>query len=72
MNPHNKTASLAGLTGSVVSKGVLPSNYLNPASPSIEIDTGTYAAVVVATRFRLTISTARVVCHLAGIGRATI
>lgn len=66
MTSHSKTASLAGLTVPVSSKGVVPSSYqIRP-----EIATSEYAAAKVATRFRLTISTARIVCHLSGIGGA--
>ena len=60
---HSKTASLAGLTVPVVSKAVAASSYQIRSEHSIT----EYAAVKVATRFRLTISTARVVCHLAGL-----
>jgi hypothetical protein len=66
MNLHNETASPARLTGSVVSKAVAAKDYLN-ASDTATYD---YAAAVVASRFRLTISTAHLVCHLSGIGGA--
>ena len=65
MTPQSETASLAGLTGSVVSKAVgtvfLYQNHETNGSAE-------YAAMKVATRFRLTISTAREVIRMAGIG----
>ena len=65
MTPQCETASLAGLTGSVVSKAVgtvfLYQNHGTEANAE-------YAAVKVATRFRLNISTAREVIRMAGIG----
>ena len=65
MTPHSKTASLAGLTGPVVSKAVgTVFLYQNHGTEA----TAEYAAVKVATRFRLTISTAREVIRMAGIG----
>jgi hypothetical protein len=64
MNPHSKTASRAGLTVPVVSIAVAASSYQNRS----EIATAEYAAVKVATQFRLTISTARLVCQLSGLG----
>ena len=74
MNLHSKTPRLTGSIvrngGSVVSKGVAPSNYLTPSPSSTEIDTRSYAAAVVATRFRLRIETARLVCTLSGLGGA--
>lgn len=70
MNFHNEPAapmgSIIGNGGSVVTKAVAAQNYPNRT----EIATADYATRVVATRFRLTISTARLVCHLAGIGGA--
>jgi hypothetical protein len=64
MIPDNKTASLAGLAGSVVKIAVAAPSYRNCS----EIATPEYAAVKVATRFRLRIETARLVCHLSGLG----
>ena len=65
MSPQSETASRAGLTGSVVSKAVgtafLYQNHETDGSAE-------YAAMKVATRFRLTISTAREVIRMAGIG----
>jgi hypothetical protein len=68
MNLHNETAapmgSIIGNGGSVVSKAVAAKDYLNASDTA----TSDYAAAVVASRFRLTISAARLVCHLSGIG----
>ena len=66
MTRNNETASLTGLTGSVVSKAVAASNYqIHPS-----ISTSNYAAAKLATRFRLRIETARLICTLSGIGGA--
>ena len=63
MNQHSKTASPGRLTAPVVLKAVAaPSYQIRP-----EIATAEYAATKVATRFRLTISTAREVCRMAGL-----
>jgi hypothetical protein len=65
MNQQSKTASLAGLTVPVVSKAVgTASLYQNHETDG----SAEYAATKVATRFRLTISTAREVIRMAGIG----
>ena len=65
MGTNSQTGSLAGLSGPVVSKAVgtvfLYQNHGTEANAE-------YAAVKVATRFRLTISTAREVIRMAGIG----
>jgi hypothetical protein len=65
---HSETAAPMGSNiGSrgVVSKAVVSGNY------PTHLETATdYAALAVATRFRLTISTAREVCRMAGIGGA--
>ena len=65
MVTNSQTGSLAGLSGPVVSKAVgtvfLYQNHETDGSAE-------YAAVKVATRFRLTISTAREVIRMAGIG----
>ena len=65
MNLHSKTAATTGIVdGGVVSKAVAASSYqIRP-----EIATSEYAAAKVATRFRLTISTAREVIRMAGMG----
>jgi hypothetical protein len=65
MPTHSETASLAGLTGSVVSKAV--GTVFHYQNPNYEGSTE-YAAVKLATRFRLTMSTAREVIRMAGIG----
>jgi hypothetical protein len=67
MQPHSKTASPARLTVPVMSKGVGPSSYQtaqNPATPE------SYPVAKIQSRFRLRIETARVICHLAGMGGA--
>jgi hypothetical protein len=64
MSLHSKTASLAGLTVPEVSKAVAAPFYQNRS----ELATAEYAAVKVATQFRLTISRARLVCQLSGLG----
>lgn len=66
MSTHNSTAApiAVGSGGNGYSKGLTPYEYRNPH----EIATAEYAAVKLANRFRLQIETARVVCHLAGIG----
>ena len=67
MNPHNETAATTGIVdGGVVSKAVEASSY----QIRTEIATSEYAAVKVANRFRLTITTSREICRLAGIGGA--
>ncbi len=63
MHLHSETASLAGLTAPVFSKGVVPHDYTLCAEISTE-----YAAAKVAGRWRLHIETARVVRDLAGLG----
>jgi hypothetical protein len=67
---HSETAapmgSIIGNGGNGFSKAVAAQIYRN----STETATSDYPARVVASRFRLTISTARLVCHLAGIGGA--
>ena len=66
MEKQSKTASLAGLTVPVVSKAVAAQTYqIRP-----EIATSEYAAIKLATRFRLSLSTSREICRLAGIGGA--
>lgn len=68
MIPHSKTAAPMGSNigngGIDISKAVVAQKYSIPT----EIATGEYAANKLASRFRLSISTARVICHLAGIG----
>ena len=51
--------------GSVIQNGWSPSEYRNP-----HISATNLATSVIATRFRLPMATARVVCELAGIGGA--
>jgi hypothetical protein len=64
MATNNQTGSLAGLSGPVVSKAVgTVFLYQNDQDAAIT----EYAATKVATRFRLTISTAREVCRMAGL-----
>ena len=70
MMAKTEAASLAGLTGSVVKKAVAASSYQNSPALSLEISSTEYAASKVATRFRISISTARVVAHLSGLGGA--
>lgn len=63
-----ETASLAGLTDPVVSKGVMPRDYQNLTSPATSFD---YATAKLTSRFRLRIETARVICTLSGLGGAS-
>lgn len=63
MHLQNETAGLAGRGGSVISKAVTAKDYQTPSLSATEI-----AVSIVAARFRLNISTARLVCELAGIG----
>lgn len=66
MSFHNKTPPLranAGNGGSVFEKVWTPSEYRNPPLNAKE-----FAAAVVASRFHLSLPTARVVCELSGIG----
>ena len=63
MSLNSKTASPGRLTVPVVSKAV--GGFFLPKCS--EIATAEYAAAKVATRFRLTISTAREVCRMAGL-----
>lgn len=67
MHFHNETPPLTGSIvssgGTVVSKAVAAEDYQTSHHSATE-----FAASIVAARFRLTISTARLVCELAGIG----
>lgn len=65
---NNETAHLMGRAGSVVKKVVRSPSYQIVTQMSSEISSQEYAASRVASKFGLTISTARLVCHLAGIG----
>lgn len=68
MNLHSKTAapmgSIIGNGGIDTSQAVVAQKYSFPT----EIATGEYAASKLASRFRLSLSTARVVAHLSGLG----
>ncbi len=65
MTPHNKTAATTGIVEAAVVKNVVvTSSYTSRP----EIATVEYAAAKLATRFRLSISTSREVCRMAGIG----
>ncbi|WP_353644222.1 hypothetical protein [Mesorhizobium sp. WSM2239] len=68
MNLHIETAapmgSIIGNGGNGISKAVAAQIYRNPN----ETATSDYTVLVVASRFRLTVSTAREVCRMAGIG----
>ena len=66
MNLHNRTAATTGIVdGGVVKKVVATSSYQNhPAQATAE----SYATAKILSRFRLRIETARVICHLAGMG----
>ncbi|RWO78004.1 MAG: hypothetical protein E5X67_30535 [Mesorhizobium sp.] len=68
MTLQMETASLAGLTGPVVSKGVAPQDYQNRTDLATSFD---YAAAKLTARFRLRIETARLVCTLSGLGGAS-
>lgn len=65
LNGNGPSVGSAG--AAVVKKAVAASNYLTPAPVATEISVPEYAARKVASRFRLRIETARVVCHLAGL-----
>ncbi len=68
MNPHNKTAATTGIVEAAVMKTVVEtSSYQNrPTQATVEA----YATAKLLTRFRLRIETARLVCHLSGLGGA--
>ncbi|WP_315926152.1 hypothetical protein [Mesorhizobium sp. SP-1A] len=66
MRLHSETPPLranAGNGGSVFDKVWTPSEYRNPPLSATDM-----AASIISRRFRLSISTARLVCELAGIG----
>jgi hypothetical protein len=66
MQLHNETPPLranAGNGGSVFTKSLAASEYRNPSLSATEM-----AALRVARQFRLSLTTARLVCELAGIG----
>lgn len=65
MGLHSKTAATTGIVdGGVVKNVVETSSYQNRS----EIATSEYAVAKVASRFRISISTARVVAYLSGLG----
>jgi hypothetical protein len=66
MQPHNRTAATTGIVEAAVVKTVVEtSSYQNrPTQATAE----SYATAKLLTRFRLRIETARLVCHLSGIG----
>jgi hypothetical protein len=68
MMPNREKASPGRLAPSIVKNAVAAPSYQIVPQMSPEISSQEYAATRVATKFRLTISTARLVCHLAGIG----
>jgi hypothetical protein len=66
MHLHNETPPLRANAGDgvpVVSKAVAAKNYQNTTFTATE-----FAASVVASKFHLPLSTARVICELADIG----
>ena len=67
MSFHRETPPLTGSIvrngGSVFEKVLTPSEYRNPPLSATDM-----AASIISRRFRLSISTARLVCELAGIG----
>ncbi|MCV9910043.1 hypothetical protein OIV19_20810 [Brucella sp. HL-2] len=68
MHHEKETPHLLGNSkngGSVIQNGWSPSEYRNPPISATNLATS-----VIATRFRLPMATARVVCELAGIGGA--
>jgi hypothetical protein len=65
MNPHNKTASLAGLTVPVMSKAVAASSYQNSIA---QATAESYATATLLTRFSMRIETARLICRPSGLG----
>jgi hypothetical protein len=69
MNPHNKTAATTGIVdGGVVKNVVATSSYqIRPEIATSE----SYPVAKIQSRFRLRIETARLVCHLAGMGGAS-
>ncbi|MGI6854349.1 hypothetical protein [Mesorhizobium sp. 1B3] len=67
MIAHNETAAPTGIGNGGIGKIIATSSYLTVAPAAIEICAPEYAARKVASRFRLRIETARVVCHLAGL-----
>lgn len=67
MSYHSETPPLTGSFvrngGSALQKAVIAPEYRNPPHSATEM-----AASFISRRFRLSISTARLVCELAGIG----
>lgn len=67
MSFHSETPPLTGSIvrngGSVFTESLAASKYRNPPLSATDL-----AASIIASRFRLPISTARLVCELAGIG----
>ena len=66
---HSKTASLAGLTVPVFSKGVTPVEY--HLTPNVSTEEEAYATAKLLTRFRMRIETARLICHASPTGPHT-
>jgi hypothetical protein len=66
MSFHRETPLLTGNVrngGSVFQKALTPSEYRNPPLNAKE-----FAASIIASKFHLTLPTARVICELSGIG----
>ncbi|MBN9245191.1 MAG: hypothetical protein J0I98_20635 [Mesorhizobium sp.] len=67
MSFHSETPALTGSIvrngGSVFQNALTPSEYRNPSLSATDM-----AASIISRRFRLSISTARLICELAGIG----
>lgn len=64
MTPQKETAATTGIVdGGVGSKSIAPFSY----QICSDIATCEYAAAKVAARFRLTISTSREICRMAGL-----
>ena len=65
MAPHSVCAAPTGIgNGAVVSKAVTAQNY----QTLTEFASKEYAAAKLTTRFRMRIETARLICHLSGLG----
>lgn len=67
MSHHSETPPLTGSIvrngGSVFQNALTLSEYRNPSLSATDL-----ATAIIASRFRLSVSTARLVCELAGIG----
>lgn len=68
MMAKTETARLAGRAGSVVKTVSEATSYHSALALSSEISPTDYATAKVLTKFRISISTARVVAHLSGLG----